>query len=109
MSSTRVKTSSEEGAPDSVESSGDHLVLSLENTEISKNGIEFHSPTAIPDWTEMTIELKFPNHGRRVECSGVVVSCMEDVDQVYRISMVFMNLSPQAQTDINLFAPPPSE
>lgn len=72
------------------------LSLSHEAVLIHKNGIEFRSPTAFNAWTEMTVELRTPDNGR-VNCTGVIVSATGNKHTGYQISMIFTDMSRQAQ------------
>jgi hypothetical protein len=73
-------------------------------TRIRKNGIEFHSTTPIPAWTEMTVALRDPADGQEVTATGVVVDCRGDRHQGYTVSMLFMELTPLAQARLSLMA-----
>ena len=76
------------------------LSLSHEAVFIHKNGIEFRSPTPFNTWTEMTVELQTPDNGR-VNCTGVVISCTGNKHTDYHISMIFTEMSRQAQTRLH--------
>jgi len=75
-----------------------HLELSADTAAVHKNGIEFRSPTPLNEWAEMTVTISSPRDGSKLNCSGVVVACSGNKHTGYRISMVFMNVSKQAQT-----------
>jgi hypothetical protein len=68
---------------------------------IRKNGIEFQSSTPIPEWTEMTVELETFVSGRKVRCTGVVVSCGGNRHSGYQVAMLFTDLSPQGRARLN--------
>lgn len=68
---------------------------------IRKNGIEFQSSTPIPEWTEMTVEVETSASGRKVRCTGVVVSCSGNRHSGYQVAMLFTDLSPQGQARLN--------
>ncbi len=76
------------------------LSLSHEAVFIQKNGIEFRSPTAFNPWTEMTVELTTPGNGR-VSCTGVVIASTGSKHAGYHVSMIFTDMSRQAQTRLN--------
>src|SRR5712692_11971975 len=80
--------------------------LSLPSTAVvlHKNGIEFRSQSAFAPWTEMTVALRSPRGDGRVQCNGVVISCTGTRHTGYRVSMVFTNVSRQAQARLNLMA-----
>lgn len=73
------------------------LSLSHEAVVIHKNGIEFRSPTPFILWNEMTIELRRRDN-RKIHCAGVVIGCTGNKHVGYHISMVFTNVSRQAQS-----------
>jgi hypothetical protein len=75
------------------------LALSHEAVVIHKSGIEFRSPTPFTTWTEMTIELKRRDN-RSVHCTGVVIACNGNKHTGYHVSMVFTNVSRQAQSKL---------
>lgn len=79
------------------------LSLSHEAVVIRKSGIEFRSATPFNTWTEMTVELKTRDNGR-VQCTGVVISCTGNKHTGYHISMVFTNVSRQAQSRLSLMS-----
>jgi hypothetical protein len=79
------------------------LNLTSNAVRFSKNGIEFLSSTSIPTWKEMSVELQTPQAGK-VQCRGVVVSCIGSRQSGFVVSMVFMNLSRQSQERLSLLA-----
>ena len=80
------------------------LTLPGEGVRLSKNGIEFRSPTAIAPWTEMTLDLEPPRNARKLHCTGVVVACHGNRHTGYFVSMLFTGLSRQTQAQLNLLA-----
>jgi len=86
--------------PVTVEARQTRLSLSHEAVFIHKNGIEFRSPTAFNPWTEMTVELKAADSGH-VNCTGVVIACSGNKHAGYHVSMIFTDMSRQAQTRLN--------
>lgn len=80
------------------------LALPAGYFEVRPNGIEFHSPTPIPEWTEMTVELETTATDRKARCTGVVVACRGHRHSGYRVAMLFTDLSPQAQAQIERIA-----
>lgn len=103
MSSSKLDTS---GAFDPVKiSSGEtQLTLSENAYRIHKNGVEFQTSESISDWTEMTVELYSPALGRKVKGTGVVVGCHGDRHLGYSVSLVFTDLSPQAEASLSAIA-----
>lgn len=86
-----------------VEARQSRLSLSPGSVIIHKNGIEFRSATAFSPWTEMTLLLQSPESGK-VNCSGVVISCTGNKHTGYHVSMVFTNVSKQAQARLSTMA-----
>jgi len=84
------------------------LTLSPSAVIIHKNGIEFRSASPFSAWTEMTMTLQSPHEEGRVNCTGVVISCTGNTHTGYHVSMVFTNLSKQAQARLNTLAYSPA-
>ena len=80
------------------------LNLSAQAVRIHKNGIEFRSPSPLDTWVEMTVELESPQATRKLECSGIVVSCAGTRDTGYVVSMLFTGMNPQSQEQLSLLA-----
>src|SRR5271169_6690807 len=87
-----------------VEGRQSRLELSTDSVSMHKSGIEFRSPTPFPEWAEMTVSLKSPHGGGRLQCSGVVIACSGNKHVGYRVSMVFTHISQQAQARLNSMA-----
>ena len=87
-----------------VETRQTRLSLSSQSILFHKNGIEFRSSTPFSLWTEMTLALETPGDGRKINCSGVVISCTGNRHVGYHISMVFTSLSRQAQARLDTMA-----
>lgn len=73
------------------------LSLSPDAVVIHKNGIEFRSETAFPNWVEMTVSLVSPTDNTPINCTGVVVDCLGNKHEGYHVSMVFTSLTSQAE------------
>src|SRR6516165_3391694 len=73
------------------------LELSTETVAIHKNGIEFRSPKAFNEWSEMTVALVSPKDGSRISCHGVIVACAGSKHSGYHISMVFTGMSNETE------------
>jgi hypothetical protein len=84
-----------------VEARQTRLSLSADSVIVHRNGIEFRSPTPFASWTEMTLTLQSPRGPHKVNCSGVVISCTGTKHSGYHVSMVFTNLSKQAQARLS--------
>jgi hypothetical protein len=96
MSTSKLDTSGIFQAP-KITSSQTRLALAATAIRFRKNGIEFRTDKSIPAWTEMTVDLQSPVDGKKVHCNGVVVDCAGNRHAGYLVSMVFMNMSRQAQ------------
>ena len=103
MSARKVETGGSLPQNLTVQARQTRLSLSSDSVIISKNGIEFRSETAFSPWTEMTMTLQ-SHDGGRVNCNGVVISCTGNRHSGYHVSMVFTNLSKQAQARLSLLA-----
>lgn len=81
-----------------------HLELCANSVVVHRNGIEFRSPTPFTEWAEMTVQLASSQEDSSIECSGVVVSCFGNKHIGYQVSMVFTNLSKQAEAGLSALA-----
>ena len=97
MSARRLSNAGTVPASLGLETRQARLSLSHDAVFIQKNGIEFRSPSPFNTWTEMTVELKMRDNGR-VNCTGVVVSCSGNKHAGYHVSMLFTDMSRQAQS-----------
>jgi hypothetical protein len=79
------------------------LDLAADEVYFRKNGIEFRTQSSIPVWTEMTVDLH-TQRGEHVACTGVVVACSGNRHTGYLIAMVFTDMSPQHQRQMDEFA-----
>jgi len=52
----------------------------------------------------MTLSLQSPGESAKINCSGVVISCTGNKHTGYHVSMVFTNISKQAQARLNTMA-----
>ncbi len=84
-------------APFTAQNQTTRLELPASAVRIRKNGIEFCSNKPLPTWTEMTVMLEAPLTASKLECTGVIVDCQGNRHQGFRVSMVFTDLSQQAQ------------
>jgi hypothetical protein len=90
--------------PITLESRATRLDLASSAITFRKNGIEFRATEAIPAWTEMTVSLQTPGEAKRFNCTGVIVACNGSRHAGYVVSMVFTNLSRQAQLRLHNLA-----
>lgn len=102
MSASKLDTSGIFGA-ETEQASSRRLTLPSQAVCIRKNGIEFLSSTAMPLWAELTVDLQTPE-GKKVRGRGVVVACEGNRQSGYSVSLMFMNLSRQAQEQLSLLA-----
>jgi hypothetical protein len=100
--SARKITSSELTQPVTVQTQTTQLTLPATSVRVRKNGIEFHSDSPIPVWTEMTIALETPLEPKKFECSGVVVACSGNRHAGYEVSMIFPSMSSHAKARLDL-------
>jgi hypothetical protein len=80
------------------------LELSADTVSIHKSGIEFRSPTAFKEWSEMTVTLQSPLDGSRLSANGVIVACSGNKHAGFHVSMLFTDLTPQAQARLSAMA-----
>jgi len=78
--------------------------LSADAVSIHKNGIEFRSPRAFNEWSEMTVSLQSPLDGSQISCHGVVIACAGNKHSGYHVSMVFTSLTPQTEQQLQIMA-----
>ena len=104
--SARKLSSSGAFQPVTVQAPQTRLSLSPDQVCIRKNGVEFRSQSPISPWTEMTVTLQSSRDTGRVNCTGVVIACTGNRHTGYLVSMVFTNMSRQAQARLNLLAFP---
>jgi hypothetical protein len=97
MSARKINSIDSLPQPVTVTARQARLTLSHEAVVIHKNGIEFRSPTPLTVWAEMTVELTTKENGC-VNCTGVVVACTGSKHLGYHVSMLFTNMSRQAQS-----------
>src|SRR5258708_11377022 len=93
--------------PVTVEARQTRLSLSPDSIVMHKSGIEFRSGLPFAPWTEMTLALRSPG-GNPLQCNGVVIACTGTRHTGYHVSLVFTNVSRQAQARLNVmaYAPP---
>ncbi len=74
--------------------------------QLRKNGIEFRSSTRIPEWTEMTVEVKTSFSDRKMRCTGVVVACSGNRQTGYQVAMLFTGMSRHSRAQLDDLAVP---
>jgi hypothetical protein len=80
------------------------LELSADTVSIHKSGIEFRSPTAFKEWSEMTVTLQSPLDGSRLSANGVIVACSGNRHLGFHVSMLFTDLTPSEQARLSAMA-----
>ncbi len=102
MSASKLTPTTSKSSPTD---SSNHTTLDLAADEVyfRKNGIEFRAQSSIPVWTEMTVDLQ-TQRGEHVACTGIVVACSGNRHTGYLIAMVFTDMSPQHQRQMDAFA-----
>ena len=80
------------------------LSLPAHAVKIRKNGIEFCADKPIPTWTEMTVDLLSSPGAKKVHCHGIIVACSGNRHSGYVVSMIFTNLTRQAQERLDFLA-----
>ena len=90
--------------PITVQTQTTQLNLPAHAVKLRRNGIEFASYSSIATWTEMVITLQLPLNGKRLHCSGVVVSCEGTRHSGYQISMLFTSVPSHVQAELDSIA-----
>jgi hypothetical protein len=80
------------------------LELPAEKVSVNQHGIEFCSPAAFTEWSEMTVTLQSPRDGSRISCHGVVVACDGSKHSGYHVSMLFTSMTPQVEKQLGVMA-----
>ena len=70
--------------------------------ELGPHGITFLTDSYLSEWTEVGVEMKFPQQGDRgqrpIDCRGVVVQCVRSHrGRGFEVALLFLDLSKQAQ------------
>ena len=79
------------------------LSLPAGAVKIRKSGIEFRAANPISTWTEVSVDLQYPD-SKKVHCNGVVVACQGNRNTGYLISLLFTNLTRQSKSLLNSLA-----
>jgi len=80
------------------------LELSADTVSIHKSGIEFRSPQPFTEWSEMTVSLQSPIDGSKFSGNGVIVACTGNKHAGYHVSMLFTDMTSQAQARLSAMA-----
>ncbi len=102
-----ARTLSKPSCPSFAVAPGPRVVpLSTGFFQLRRNGIEFQSSTRIPEWTEMTGEVKTSASGRRMHCTGVVVACTGNRHTGYQVAMLFTGMTRHSRAQLDDLALP---
>jgi len=67
---------------------------------LNHKGITFISDRALPEWTEVGVELRVP---QKITCHAVVVECTRcAVEHGYKITLLFLDLPKRAFSQLDL-------
>jgi hypothetical protein len=67
---------------------------------LNHKGITFISDRAVPEWTEVGVELRIP---QKITCRAVVVECTRcAIEQGYKITLLFLDLPKRAHAQLDL-------
>lgn len=83
--------------PLSCEAAPTRLALPASQVVVRRNGLEFISPDPVPTWVELNVDLQYPEKQSRVCGTGIVVDCVGTPHSGYLVSLVFLDLSQDAQ------------
>ncbi len=86
--------------PLNVQSPETTLALNAGEYTLWQTGLEFHSPKPLNLWSEMAVEVTTVADNKKISANGVIVECRGNRHQGYAVTMAFMNLTKQAQTQI---------
>jgi len=66
---------------------------------LNHKGITFLSDVAVPEWTEVGVELRIP---QKITCRAVVVECTRcAVERGYKITLLFLDLPKRAAARVD--------
>lgn len=91
-------------SPPADSSTSSPLSLTAGAITIRKNGVEFLSHRPMAPWTEVTVAIESPMEKRRVNCRAVVVACEGNRHAGYKVSLLFLGLTPQTQRRLESLA-----
>lgn len=90
--------------PLTVRSNELEFTLPPEAVNVRSNGVEFLSDQELPVWSELTIDLKSPNTHETIHCNGIVVGASGSRHSGFVISILFVGLDPEAQSQVESLA-----
>jgi hypothetical protein len=82
------------------ESPTTQLALPANQVVVRKNGLEFISPNPVPTWIELNVDLQSAEKESRVRGTGIVVDCVGTPHSGYLVSLIFLDLSREAQRSL---------
>ena len=92
--------------PLNVQSPETTLSLGAGEYNLWQSGIEFHSSKPLNLWSEMAVEVTTVADNKKISTNGIVVECRGNRHTGYACTLAFMNLTKQAQTEINQIVQP---
>jgi len=107
MSAKKIISGNPFEKPVTVEARQARLELSADAVSIHKSGIEFRSPKPFNEWSEMTVSLQSPLDGSKFASNGVIVACTGNKHAGYHVSIIFTDMTPQAQEQLGVMAQSP--
>ena len=78
--------------------------LPPEAVNVRSNGVEFLAKQELPVWSELTIDLKSPSSNEPIHCNGIVVESSGSRHSGFVISILFVGLDPEAQSQVETVA-----
>jgi hypothetical protein len=99
MKTTKLDTSGM-FEPLTVKSDEIQFTLPPEAVNVRANGVEFLSSQELPVWSELTIELRSPKTHNPIQCNGIVVGASGSKHSGFVISILFVGLEPEAQSQV---------
>ena|SRR5436309_9638460 len=81
-----------------------------DDLHLTHKGLTFVTDTYLPEWTEVSVEMRLPNKGtrrdRQITCRGVVVQCARrEQGRGFDVALVFLDLPRRAQTKLSVHPP----
>ena len=87
--------------PLNIQSPETTLSLGAGQYTLWQSGIEFHSPQPLALWGEMAVEVTTLADQNKINAHGIVVESRGNRHSGYAVTMVFMNLTKQAQGQLS--------
>ena len=87
--------------PLNIQSPETTLSLGAGQYTLWQSGIEFHSPKPLALWGEMAVEVTAIADQKKISANGIVVECRGNRHRGFAVTMVFMNLTKQAQGQLS--------